>query len=452
MGNNSENYHQARVILRRGNQEDFDPSKVEIAELVFAEDTGVFFIKRKNGNVIAFGPNVESYDNKVTSADAQVAPEDKAAKYPSLAYLEGKYDTSAEVNSKIAAARAALLTAIRQQSESVNESCYYNGIEFNTETGVLKFLSNGQYTGVEITLSVSGGGLSFDAINYDKDTGFLHITKDGIDVVDPCFISGSSSAAGGSNLTFSCYTNPSFSVIESVGSAPIRFKFTSTDATTDVPTGAGTLSIIVGGIVRSNMTIQQGDNISVDVFRYLTSGSNTVRLVMADSYGATATRTFTITLETFSIGWSLNDTNVNEEESLSFYITPTGNGTKTIYTYVDGDLHSTSQITTSGRRITKTISGLAHGAHSIEVYGTIEVNGEPLESNHLTAAVAQIIAGETSPIVAVNWPTETLTQYTSVSIPFVVVDPDHNPASVDLKQGNTILATISVDQSEKIWA
>jgi len=446
------NILQARVILRHGNNEDFDASAVEIAELVFAEDVGIIYIKKKDGTILAIGPHVESSDNKVTDPAANIAAADKANKYPSLAFLEGNYDKSSEVTSKINTAKTELQRIIRQQAEGVENKHYFNDIEFNTQTGVLSFLCDGQPTGKSITLVVTGGGLAFDRIYWDKDTGLFHIYQNDVDVVDPIVISGGSGGAGGSTLVFSCYTNPSFSVIESAGTAPITFKFTSVDNTTDVPTGAGTLAISVGGIVRTNLTVQQGDNLSVDVFRYLTTGNNTVRLVMTDSYGMTATRTFNVTLEAFTLEWSLNDTNVNEDENLSFYITPTGNGSKTIYTYVDGSLYSTNIVTTSGRRLTKTISGLNHGAHNIEVYGTLEVNGEPLESNHLRAAVAQVVAGQTAKIVAANFPSGDLTQFTSVSVPYIVIDPENNPTSIDLKQDSTVLASISVDQSEKIWA
>ena len=87
--------------MRHGNNADFDASAVEIAELVFAEDVGIIYIKKKDGTILAIGPHVESSDNKVTEPAANIAAADKANKYPSLAYLEGNYDKSSEVTSKI---------------------------------------------------------------------------------------------------------------------------------------------------------------------------------------------------------------------------------------------------------------------------------------------------------------------------------------------------------------
>ena len=49
------NVLQARVILRHGNNADFDSANIETAELVFAEDLGILYIKKKDGTVLAVG-------------------------------------------------------------------------------------------------------------------------------------------------------------------------------------------------------------------------------------------------------------------------------------------------------------------------------------------------------------------------------------------------------------
>lgn len=326
---------------------------------------------------------------------------------------------------------------------------YVNNIE-QSANGITVTYGDGS----QVEIPIESGGLAFDEVYYDKDTGYFHIRMEGVDVVDPTYIGGGggSGSGGGSKLTFSCYTPPSFSVIDSAASAPIEFKYESVDADTGIATGSGNLAVTVGGIVRTNMVIQQGDHQTVDVYKYLSKGNNTVRLTITDSYGATATRSFTVSLETFEVAWSLGATAINNESSLSFYITPTGNGSKSIYTYVDGKLYSTDTVTTSGRRLTKTITGLAHGGHKVEVYGNMNVGGTELESNHLTAAVAQVLPGYEEAVVAVNWPAGPLTQYTTVNIPYVAIDPNSNPAMVLLMEGEGTLAEVEVDQTAHTWA
>ena len=84
----SGNILQARVILRHGNNADFDASKVQTAELVFAEDLGILYIKKKDGTVLAVGPFIESSENKVTDPAADIAAADKANKYPSNIFVK----------------------------------------------------------------------------------------------------------------------------------------------------------------------------------------------------------------------------------------------------------------------------------------------------------------------------------------------------------------------------
>ena len=320
-----------------------------------------------------------------------------------------------------------------------------------SDTGFIVVKSNGDEFAITITAT---GGLSFDT-GYQDENGYIHLTKDGKDIegFDPFFVSGGGGGgAGGSKITFACITPPSFSVLKTVGKAPINFKFVSVDTETGVETGSGNLAISVGGTIRSNLTIAQGDNLSVDVFQYLSDGTNSVKLTITDSYGATATRSFTITIETFGLAWSLGKTVKNTASSLSFYLTPTGSGTKTIYTYVDGILYEQDTVTTSGRRITKTVTGLTHGMHLIECYGEMEVSGSMLESEHLKSAVAQVDISSEVPVVAVNWPDGDLKQYTNAQIYYMAIDPSNNPTDVKLLVNGIIQSTVTQDQSEQVWS
>ena len=361
-----------------------------------------------------------------------------------------------QISAVISALRGFGLLSGYSTTEQMNTAMeeYVNGVTLK-ETGDALVVSYGEGSQVEIPIATQGGAdLSSLHWVWDTGTGYLHMyDENDVDVMDPVWIGGGGgSAGGGSQLTFSIYTSPSFSVIESAGTAEIEFKYTSIDKETEVPTGSGNLAVYVGGVMKTNITVQQGDHQTVDVFNYLNSGTNAVRLTMTDSYGNTATRNFTITMESFTMDWSLGNTAVANDSSLSFYVTPTGNGTKTIYTLLDGTIVANDSVSTSGRRLTKVLSGLTHGAHTIEVYGTVVISGVTLESNHLKAAVAVVLAGESAPVVAVKWPDGPLTQYTSVNIPYVVVDPTANPATIQLMEDSTELNEFDVDQSEHVWA
>ena len=323
----------------------------------------------------------------------------------------------------------------------------YLGDGLLVENNMLYLTHDGEVLGEGISLSSMTGGLSFNGGYVDED-GYLHLTYDGTDIegFDPFYVgTGGSGGSSGSRLVFAMYTAAAISVLESSGEAEISFRFTSTDTETETATGNGNLAIYVGGILKENRTVAQGDT-TIDVFDYLTTGSNTVKLVLTDSYGATATRTITVTVDTFSLAWNLGDTAKNEDD-LTVYITPTGSGEKTIYLLVDGTTYSTQTVSTSGRRMTFTIT-LNEGAHVISAYGTMTSNSVTMTSNTLVCAVAQTVSGSSTVVVAAKCTESTIAQYTTISIPYRAIDPSNNPTTVEYLINSVVYSSESVDQTE----
>ena len=304
----------------------------------------------------------------------------------------------------------------------------------------------------EVIPVAASGGLAFDG-GYVDDNGYLHLTQEGLDIdgFDPFFVgSGGGGATTGSKLTFAMTSSTSFSVAETAGTAPLTFNFLSFDAASEVVTGNGTLKIYVNGTLKRSLTIQQGPN-TIDVFEYLSTGANTVKLVLTDSYGATATRTCNITRESLTLSWNLEETMKNSG-ALTVNLTPTGTGSKKVIVKVDGDVYSEDTVTTSGRRLTKNIAGLPHGDHLIEAYCTLEIEGTTLTSDVLTAAIAQIEEGITLPVIASSFTAETAMQFTSVNIVHRVIDPVNNPAEVEYIVNGETYDTDTIDQSAHTWS
>lgn len=304
----------------------------------------------------------------------------------------------------------------------------------------------------EVIPVAASGGLAFDG-GYVDDNGYLHLTQEGLDIdgFDPFFVgSGGGGATTGSKLTFAMTSSTSFSVAETAGTAPLTFNFYSFDAASEVVTGNGTLKIYVNGTLKRSLTIQQGPN-SIDVFEYLSTGANTVKLVLTDSYGATATRTCNITRESLTLSWNLEETMKNSG-ALTVNLTPTGTGSKKVIVKVDGDVYSEDTVTTSGRRLTKSIAGLPHGDHLIEAYCTLDIEGTTLTSDVLTAAIAQIEEGITLPVIASSFTAETAMQFTSINIVHRVIDPVNNPAEVEYIVNGETYDTDTIDQSAHTWS
>ena len=333
---------------------------------------------------------------------------------------------------------------------------YANGMVIHTD-GLLYLTHDGSLIGNGISIAqgggsggTGGGGLSFNS-GYVED-GYLHLTLDGedIDDYDPIFIgTGSGGGSAGSKIVMAMYTASTFSVLQTQGTAPVRFKFTSVDSDTQTPTGTGTLAIYVGGILKGNMTVPQGDT-TIDLFDYLAPGSNTVQLVMTDSYGATATRKLTITMESFSIEWNLGKTEKNTGP-LVVYVTPVGSGTKRIFLDVDGVQYDMQEVTTSGRRVQFDVS-LPIGNHQIACYGTMTMSGVTLTSETLYCAVAETATGSTDVVIAANLPEDEVDQYSTLAVQHRVIDPLNNPASVEYYiNGNKYGETVLLDQSEQTF-
>ena len=351
-----------------------------------------------------------------------------------------------------------LQNAFTSVNNSLNQAIssaqnYANGMIFGQD-GLLYLTHNGTIVSSGIAVASSGsGGLGFTSVEYDADTYYLHFYDDnGDDVIEPVYIpggGGSGSGAAGSKLTFAMYSASAYSVLSTSGTAPISFRYSSVDTETQMETGAGNLSIYVGGILKENRTVAQGSN-TIDVFDYLATGSNTVRLVMTDTYGATASRTVTITLEAFTLSWNLGETEKNTGD-LVVYVTPVGSGTKVLHMLIDGSEYDTREVTTSGIRQSFTLP-LSVGAHTISVYGTMTLSGVTLTSDTLTCVVAEVSDSSSATVIAAKLIETEFDQYTTINIPYRVINPSANPANISFLVNGSEYATDSVDQAEHVWS
>lgn len=327
-------------------------------------------------------------------------------------------------------------------------------LEYNVETSQLCLVNeDGDTIGNPVTIVSGSGGITDIDLDYDEETGQLSLVDENGDTIgNPVVIQGGGGGGGavGSKLTFSLPLGNSFTVMDSATSAPITYKFRSIDTDTELPTGNGTLQVMVNDVVRANLSVQQGDANTVDVIQWLTSGANTVKLTMTDQYGMSATRTVTYYKERFELEWNLDDT-IKSTGSLSVSITPYGSGTKTIYVLVDGTVHSTHTVSTTGRRFTVSLD-LAVGAHEVQAYGEMTSGSAVITSNVLTCAVAQTSETSRTPVVSASLPVDAVTQYDNIVIPYRVIDPDNNPAEIILLVNGQEYDTLTVDQSQQTWS
>jgi hypothetical protein len=338
-------------------------------------------------------------------------------------------------------------TSLQQEVAAGNN--HANGFMFGDD-GLLYLTHDGEIISNGIKVAAESGGLAFNG-GYQDEEGKVHLTMDGEDIegFDPFLIAGGTgSNVAGSKLVFAMYSASTFSILSTSTAAELRFRFSSVDSESKVETGSGNLAIYVGGILKESRTVQQGDN-TVDVFSYLSSGSNTVKLVLTDAYGTTATRTVTVTMESFTLEWNLGDT-IKNTGFLTVYVTPTGSGAKTLHLMIDGSEYDTKIVTTSGRRVEFTVP-LSVGSHTVSVYGTMTISNMTMTSDTLTCEVAEVSDDDSRTVIAAKVTVSESDQYSTINIPYRVICPTANPAEISLLVNDEVIGTETVDQSEYIW-
>ena len=319
------------------------------------------------------------------------------------------------------------------------------------DSGKVRLISDGQFIGEGFDLT-DGGGLSFDG-GYVDGENLLHLTMEGEDIegftpiVLP--VGGGGVVDSGSRIVVSMVTEASLVAAEPDDEVWLEFSFTSLDAVSQTPTGSGTMEIAVGGAVKRTAPIEQG-NIRVNIRPYLSAGANSVVLTVTDAYGGTVVRRLSVTLETLSLSWNLEDT-ARTENALTIHLNPVGNGTKTIHLQLDGEDFDTFEVTTSGRRVTRTLPVQSHGGHIVTAWAQMEAAGTMMTSDVLSCAVAWVTDAKLPAIACVEVPQEH-DQFSSVQLIHRVIDPRNNPVRVRYLVNGTLFREVDVDQSEQVWS
>ena len=264
--------------------------------------------------------------------------------------------------------------------------------------------------------------------------------------------SGGGGSDYGSTLRITRTTPATVSILDSDGTCPMAYSWSSIDTEDESSTGAGSETWRVGTTVVARRTVQQGNN-SFDIFQYLAAGvSNTVKLTIEDSYGNSKTVAWTVNVSSFGVTWNLEDMEVHGNSSLAIRLVPTGSGTKTLKVSVDGTTVFTQEVTTSGRTVSYTVAAQTHGAHTVLAWLEATVDGETVTTAPLRHVGIWTASGNNNPIVAIYDPAPTVPQYAVHSIRYMVYNPASETATAVIKQSTTTLATVTVDRSEQLYA
>ena len=285
------------------------------------------------------------------------------------------------------------------------------------------------------------------------DGNKLYLAIDGNIIGDPIDLPEGGGGGGGGSSTNAQMTakNTSGWISKTISyGASCSVKFTWSSIEDELPTGNGSLRVVVNGSTKSILDVRQGE-ITVDVTKYLTAGENKIRLSISDVYGSTKNLSYTINTVDVSIKSSFDASQVYSGDIKFTYI-PNGKVEKTVHFIIDGTQVGTQTSLSSGNQLTYTITGLTHGSHSLRVYFDCEIDGAEVTSNELYYEIIYVVSGNNTPIITSNFNGTTVDQYSSVVINYNVYTPDSLTSEVTLSANGTAVSTQTVDRTTQTWS
>lgn len=291
-----------------------------------------------------------------------------------------------------------------------------------------------------------------DNLYFDAGTSLLYLMSNGEIIGDGVQVA-TTGGGGGSTLSYEITLRDLLGervITVSEGTkVELKFSYSSLDDS-GVDDGPGIGRIIVGNATRDTITVKQGEN-TIDVTKYLSVGSNTVKIQVENSEEAKKTLSYTVTVAAAYLT-SAFDASAPFSGAIPFVYTPTGFATKIVHFELDGTEIGTQRVTASGRQQPYTIPAQSHGAHVLKVWFTCKIEGANVTSNSLYFTIMCIEQGNTTPIIAVSAQYQTsVEQYSNIVKKYRVYDPSSMTASITLEANGETVSSLTVDRTEHTW-
>lgn len=294
-------------------------------------------------------------------------------------------------------------------------------------------------------LQATVNGKVDDAVVED---GYLYLTANGETVAGPLgpFSGTGGNTGGGNNATLTVKNTSGWlsKTVASGDTCEISLNWSSIED--ELATGDGSLKITVNGATKATFNVQQGGVVK-DVSSYLTTGTNTVRATISDTYGNSRSINFSITVVAISLESSF-DTSVPFDGDIYFPYTPVGSVKKTVFFILDGVQYATKETSVSGRQLTQVITAQPYGSHSLKVYFTAQINDQEVQSNTLYFEFISSVGGN-APVITSTFTTTEVVQYTTLNIPYTVYDPSSMTADVEVYANDVLISKQTVDRNEQ---
>lgn len=262
-------------------------------------------------------------------------------------------------------------------------------------------------------------------------------------------VGGSGGGTTSSSLKIG-YVTTSPLVVTANDEAIIKYTFSGTDSSGDVvPEGTATWKV-AGRTVATNIALA-GEN-SFDITEYLSIGTQKVNLAIVDEAGSLVTKTWTVQKIDVKLESTFNDKITYPVGTISFDYTPYGAISKDIHFVLDGVEIGKVNTASSGVPMAYEIPEQKHGAHLLEVYMTAEVNGNPIESNHIIKDILWYDSASSVPVIGTIYQTFTARQYDATNIEYTVYDPATETPTVEIAVNGVIVSTPTLDKVTNIYS
>lgn len=220
----------------------------------------------------------------------------------------------------------------------------------------------------------------------------------------------------------------------------LKFLYATTEDTDD-----GYVSIFLDDVLQGTASIKRGEN-TVNITKYLRSGTNNIKLTCSDPYGNERSLKYTVSIITLSLTTSFSDAKAYTGDYFEIPYILTADGDKTMHFEFDGE-DITEIVSSSGANSKKTINfgTRGHGVYTLKMYAEMEVSGSTVQSEIYYFDVMRVLG--TTPLISSACNITTAKQYETISIPFSVYHATDAAPVVDL-----IISQDGVNYSQKTMA
>ena len=239
-------------------------------------------------------------------------------------------------------------------------------------------------------------------------------------------------------------------VVTTNDDAIIKYTFSGKDAY-DYDVTEGTATWKVAGRVVATETILAGEN-SFDVTEYLSVGTQKVNLSIEEETGGFATRTWNVQkIDVRLDADAFNDKLAYPIGPVSFDYTPYGAVSKDVNFILDGTEIGKVTTSSSGIPMAYEIPTQEHGSHLLEVYMTADINGKPVESNHVMKDIIWYDKSSGIPVIGTIYQDFKTRQYEPVNIEYTVYDPSTETPDIKIAVDGTVVSTPVLDKATNIY-